>query len=95
MVAATIGTGTFTYDIVRDWAKLPQGWALGQAEPATEYCLAVRPLAGVQWWATTTNSSAATACPNEYAPGYHVVLDAGPVVSVRNNDWGREKVPSP
>ena len=34
MVAVTIGTGTFTYDIVDDWAKLPQGWALGQAEPA-------------------------------------------------------------
>ena len=36
MVAATVGTGTFTYDIVDDWAKLPQGWALGQAEPAVD-----------------------------------------------------------
>ena len=36
MVAVTIGTGTFTYDIVDDWAKLPQGWALGQAEPAVD-----------------------------------------------------------
>ncbi len=31
MVAATVGTGTFTYDIVDDWAKLPQGWAPGPA----------------------------------------------------------------
>ena len=36
MLAATVGTGTFTYDIVDDWAKLPQGWALGQAEPAVD-----------------------------------------------------------
>ncbi len=36
MVTATVGTGTFTYNIVDDWAKLPQGWALGQAEPAVD-----------------------------------------------------------
>lgn len=36
MVAATVGTGTFTYDILDDWAKLPQDWTLGQAEPAVD-----------------------------------------------------------
>ena len=33
---ATIGSGDFTYEVVDDWAKLPDGWTIGQAEPACD-----------------------------------------------------------
>jgi DNA-binding beta-propeller fold protein YncE len=32
----TVGRGAYTYEIVEDWAKLPKGWEMGQAEPATD-----------------------------------------------------------
>jgi DNA-binding beta-propeller fold protein YncE len=32
----TVGRGVYTYEIVEDWARLPQGWGMGQAEPATD-----------------------------------------------------------
>ena len=36
MVLATVGSGTYTYDILDDWAKTPPGWSIGQAEPAVD-----------------------------------------------------------
>ncbi len=33
---ATIGNGDFTYEVVDNWAKLPEGWSIGQAEPACD-----------------------------------------------------------
>ena len=36
MVTATVGTGAYTYDVVEHWAKIPQGWHLGQVEPAVD-----------------------------------------------------------
>ena len=32
----TIGSGDFTYEVVDNWAKLPDGWTIGQAEPACD-----------------------------------------------------------
>ena len=31
---ATVGSGEFTYDVLDNWAKTPDGWSIGQAEPA-------------------------------------------------------------
>ena len=33
---ATVGSGDFTYEVVDDWAKTPDGWTIGQAEPACD-----------------------------------------------------------
>ncbi len=33
---ATVGSGDFTYEVVNDWAKTPDGWSIGQAEPACD-----------------------------------------------------------
>ena len=33
---ATIGSGDFTYEVLDNWAKLPEGWTIGQAEPACD-----------------------------------------------------------
>ena len=32
----TVGTGSYTYEMVRDWAKLPAGWILGQTAIVTD-----------------------------------------------------------
>lgn len=32
----TVGSGDFIYEVVDDWAKTPDGWAIGQAEPACD-----------------------------------------------------------
>jgi DNA-binding beta-propeller fold protein YncE len=32
----TVGTGKYTYELVEDWEKLPQGWALGQTAIVTD-----------------------------------------------------------
>ena len=32
----TVGTGKYTYELVEDWGKLPQGWALGQTAIVTD-----------------------------------------------------------
>jgi len=36
MVTTTVGTGVYTYELLEDWARLPQGWHLGQVEPAVD-----------------------------------------------------------
>ena len=33
---ATVGTGSYTYELVKDWAKLPAGWTLGQTAMVTD-----------------------------------------------------------
>ena len=33
---ATVGTGKHTYELVEDWAKLPEGWVLGQTAIVTD-----------------------------------------------------------
>ena len=33
---ATAGSGDFTYEVVDNWAKTPDGWTIGQAEPACD-----------------------------------------------------------
>ena len=33
---ATVGSGEFTYDVLDNWAKTPDGWWIGQAEPACD-----------------------------------------------------------
>lgn len=33
---ATVGTGKYTYELVDDWARLPQGWVLGQTGIVTD-----------------------------------------------------------
>ena len=33
---ATVGSGDFIYEVVDNWAKTPEGWAIGQAEPACD-----------------------------------------------------------
>ncbi|MDE2788504.1 MAG: hypothetical protein OXL37_17860 [Chloroflexota bacterium] len=33
---ATAGSGDFTYEVVDNWAKTPEGWTIGQAEPACD-----------------------------------------------------------
>ena len=33
---ATVGSGDFNYEVVEDWAKTPDGWTIGQAEPACD-----------------------------------------------------------
>ncbi len=33
---ATIGTGKHTYELVENWAKLPDGWVLGQTAIVTD-----------------------------------------------------------
>ena len=33
---ATVGTGKYTYELVEDWAKLPEGWVLGQTAIVTD-----------------------------------------------------------
>ena len=33
---ATVGTGKYTYELVEDWAKLPEGWTLGQTAIVTD-----------------------------------------------------------
>ena len=33
---ATVGTGSYTYEMVEDWAKLPAGWTLGQTAIVTD-----------------------------------------------------------
>ena len=33
---ATVGMGKYTYELVEDWAKLPQGWVLGQTGIVTD-----------------------------------------------------------
>ena len=32
----TVGSGDFTYDVLDNWAKTPDGWSIGQAEPACD-----------------------------------------------------------
>ena len=32
----TVGTGRYTYELVKDWAKLPAGWTLGQTAIVTD-----------------------------------------------------------
>ena len=32
----TVGTGSYTYELVKDWAKLPAGWSLGQTAIVTD-----------------------------------------------------------
>jgi DNA-binding beta-propeller fold protein YncE len=33
---ATVGTGTYTYELVDNWAQLPEGWTLGQTGIVTD-----------------------------------------------------------
>ena len=33
---ATVGSGDFIYEVVDNWAKTPDGWTIGQAEPACD-----------------------------------------------------------
>ncbi len=33
---ATVGTGKYTYELIDDWAQLPQGWVLGQTGIVTD-----------------------------------------------------------
>ena len=33
---ATVGSGKYTYELVEDWAKLPEGWTLGQTAIVTD-----------------------------------------------------------
>ena len=33
---ATVGSGDFSYEVLDDWAKTPDGWTIGQAEPACD-----------------------------------------------------------
>ena len=33
---ATVGSGEFTYDVLDNWAQTPDGWSIGQAEPACD-----------------------------------------------------------
>ena len=33
---ATVGTGKHTYELVENWAKLPDGWVLGQTAIVTD-----------------------------------------------------------
>ena len=33
---ATVGSGDFTYEVLDNWAKTPDGWSIGQAEPACD-----------------------------------------------------------
>ncbi len=33
---ATVGSGDFIYEVVDNWAKTPDGWNIGQAEPACD-----------------------------------------------------------
>ena len=33
---STVGAGKYTYDLVEDWAKLPDGWVLGQTAIVTD-----------------------------------------------------------
>ena len=33
---ATIGTGAYTYELVEDWTRLPEGWTLGQTGIVTD-----------------------------------------------------------
>ncbi len=33
---AMVGSGDFIYEVVDDWAKTPDGWSIGQAEPACD-----------------------------------------------------------
>jgi hypothetical protein len=32
----TVGSGKYTYELVEDWAKLPDGWTLGQTGIVTD-----------------------------------------------------------
>ena len=32
----TVGTGKYTYELLKDWEKLPAGWALGQTAIVTD-----------------------------------------------------------
>ena len=32
----TVGSGKYTYELVEDWAKLPEGWSLGQTAMVTD-----------------------------------------------------------
>jgi hypothetical protein len=36
MDMAIVGTGTYTYELVEEWAKLPAGWTLGQTGIVTD-----------------------------------------------------------
>ena len=43
---ATVGKGKYTYELVPDWEKLPEGWALGQTAIVTGLsgsCLSLQP----------------------------------------------------
>ena len=33
---AIVGSGDFRYEVIDDWAKTPDGWSIGQAEPACD-----------------------------------------------------------
>ena len=33
---ATVGTGKYTFELIEDWAKLPEGWVLGQTGIVTD-----------------------------------------------------------
>ena len=33
---ATVGKGKYTYELVPNWEKLPEGWALGQTAIVTD-----------------------------------------------------------
>ena len=35
-MTTTVGTGKYTYELVEDWAKLPEGWTLGQTAIVTD-----------------------------------------------------------
>ena len=32
----TVGAGKYTYELVDNWAKLPEGWVLGQTAIVTD-----------------------------------------------------------
>ena len=33
---ATVGSGKYTYELVQDWARIPDGWTLGQTGIVTD-----------------------------------------------------------
>ena len=36
MVTTKVGAGKYTYELVEGWAKLPEGWVLGQTAIVTD-----------------------------------------------------------
>src|SRR5437762_3199218 len=35
-MTSIVGQGDFRYELVEGWAKLPEGWRIGQTSPATD-----------------------------------------------------------